>query len=112
VAQRGGAPAKVVVDSEALDMFIERSELAQKRKIFAWVLLKISVPSLVSRIYEVNAKEKAAYLLRILCDEQYEREIVHPQRSIKQLICIREEYDILDGILDHFRRALYVGMSI
>lgn len=35
----------------------------------------------------------------MLSDHKHEREVVHPQREIKELVGITEEDDVLDGVL-------------
>lgn len=41
-----------------------------------------------------------ANLLRVLGDQEDEREIIHPQRSIKELVRIYQENDVLDRFLN------------
>jgi hypothetical protein len=36
----------------------------------------------------------------VLCNHQDERKVVHAERNIKELICVDEENDVLDRILD------------
>ena len=45
------------------------------------------------------------YLLCMLRHHENEREVVHSERGIEQSVCINEENDVLDSILDKLRVA-------
>lgn len=45
-------------------------------------------------------RERPSHFLRMLGYHQHKRNIVHPQRRVKQAICIDQKDDVFDGLLD------------
>ncbi len=43
---------------------------------------------------------------------KYKREVVHPECSIEQPICVNEEYNVLDSILNEVGLGLYFGIEV
>lgn len=43
------------------------------------------------------------HLLRLLCNHEDEREVVHAERVIEQLVGVAEEDDVLDRVFRSFR---------
>jgi len=48
--------------------------------------------------------------LSVLCNQKYQREIVHPKGNIEQCIRIDQKDDVSDGIFDCSWYALYPEM--
>jgi len=44
----------------------------------------------------------------MLCDHDYEREVVHPESRVEELISIDEKNDIFDGFFDDTGVGFYV----
>lgn len=47
----------------------------------------------------------------MLCDHDYEREVVHPESRVEELIGIDEKDDIFDGFFDDTGVGFYVFFS-
>ena len=90
-------PLEVIVDLELLVICLQGPQLPKERQIFSWVLPVVRFGCVQSR--------SLRYLLCVLCDHQNEREVVHPQREVKQRGGIYEEDDIFHSIFNQVRCA-------
>jgi hypothetical protein len=76
----------MVVDSESLLVLVQRSKLSQEREVFLRILgCQLSFSA-------------EAYLLRVLSHHEDKLEVVHPKRYVVELVDVRQEDDVLDGI--------------
>ncbi len=50
---------------------------------------------------EVGSPSLRTYLLRLLGDHEDQGEVVHPQRCIKEGVCVNQENDVFHCLFDH-----------
>ena len=101
VAQRRGVSAEVVVDLVALQRSREGAQGSKEGEVLARVLSPSARGTSAIAPLERRRRrtsETAAHLLRLLSHHEDEREVVHAECEVEQLVGVTQEDDVLDGV--------------